>query len=68
MFYCPGCGAERGWPQTLHISYGKCEICRKIVDCYECAASLLPTPTLDAEPDEHQEALKRLRNWARGLK
>jgi DNA-directed RNA polymerase subunit RPC12/RpoP len=24
------------------MSYGPCEVCKKVVECYECASSILP--------------------------
>lgn len=67
MFYCEPCAKERNWPESGFRSAGACEICDRTELCYSVKASLLPIPGLQAEPDEHQDALKRIRNWAEGL-
>lgn len=42
MFFCDPCGKERGWPQSLAVSYGKCEICDKTGRCNDIPSSKLP--------------------------
>lgn len=62
MFYCTPCAKDKGWPNQGSRSAGPCEICGRMELCHNVKAHLLPIPGLKMESDEHQEALKRIRD------
>lgn len=35
MFYCRECQFKEGWPQSLTMGYGQCEICRRARQCFD---------------------------------
>ena len=45
MFYCQPCGQQRGWPETLARSTGRCEVCGAHSLCFDCPSSALPLPS-----------------------
>lgn len=50
MFYCTSCAEKNGWPlSTLHVSYGRCEICRETDICNDVPSRLLPPVKEDDE-------------------
>jgi len=44
MFYCEPCRKKRNWPGITLASYGPCEICRVVSNCYDCPSKYLPLP------------------------
>lgn len=42
MFYCNKCAEERGYPESIGKSRGKCEICGEITDCNDVPSNFLP--------------------------
>lgn len=42
MMYCEKCREKKGWPDSLFISHGKCEVCGLEADCFSRASSQLP--------------------------
>jgi hypothetical protein len=55
MFYCPACATEKGWPESMARSEGRCEVCGKTRVCYDVPSKYLPLP---AEPPITQEELE----------
>jgi hypothetical protein len=47
MFYCESCRLQVGWPRSLAISRGVCEICGLAKTCYDVHHSNLPAVTAD---------------------
>ncbi len=43
MFYCDECREKRKWPESMHKSYGKCELCGKTSMCNDVPSKDLPT-------------------------
>ena len=68
MYYCDECASEKDWPITHARSLGTCELCKKRANCNDRISSLLPIPSIEAEPNEHQEALKRLQGWVKRVR
>ncbi|MCK4800069.1 hypothetical protein KAS31_03765 [Candidatus Parcubacteria bacterium] len=54
MFYCEECRIKKGWPKSIVGSYGRCEICGKVAECYD-----RPSKSLPATPD--REIARQLR-------
>lgn len=44
MFFCNPCKIENGWPGLWTSSYGKCEVCNKVTECYDIPSKHLPVP------------------------
>ena len=46
MFFCEECRQKRNWnvPKAFTFSYGRCEICREVAECYVRPYSGLPDP------------------------
>jgi len=44
MFYCNECRVEKGWPQSLAMSVGKCEVCGQSRHCFSVPSKDLPLP------------------------
>ena len=48
MFVCEGCHAGRcqwEWIESMHLSRGPCERCKKVANCLDCQGyKLLPPP------------------------
>lgn len=44
MFFCEKCRAKNDWPGSLARSHGRCEVCRKVADCYDVPSGALPEP------------------------
>ena len=42
MFYCRPCKDEKNWPESMSLSFGKCELCGKTDTCYDVPSSALP--------------------------
>lgn len=66
MFYCDDCRVKHGWPESLSVSAGKCEVCGKRGVCYDlslssggsstpsvssCPSSVPPNPYQSPLPD-----------------
>jgi len=49
MFYCEGCRAMRRWPKDTIKSFGKCEFCGEVTECYDLRNNLLTTFRQEAE-------------------
>lgn len=45
MFYCEKCRIKKGWPKSITGSYGRCEICGKVAECYDRPSRSLPIPS-----------------------
>lgn len=43
MFYCEPCRIKNKWPESLGMSYGKCECCGLTSSCYDLPSSSLPS-------------------------
>lgn len=48
MFYCEKCRKEKHWPTGMLNSYGHCEVCGEIADCYDRLSGLLPSSLEEA--------------------
>lgn len=44
MFYCKKCAENNGYPESMRMSFGNCEICSTNGDCYDVPSSHLPSP------------------------
>jgi hypothetical protein len=44
MFFCKACQMKNQWPESMALSYGKCEVCNKSATCFDVASSHLPLP------------------------
>lgn len=44
MFYCDPCRDQRGWPDSIFKSRGKCEVCRTVAVCNDVPSKYLPLP------------------------
>lgn len=44
MFYCSACAKRNRWPETVHKSYGPCELCEVVTDCNDRPPYTLPEP------------------------
>jgi len=42
MFYCMSCADKKEWPETLHKSVGKCEVCGETHVCNDKQSKYLP--------------------------
>lgn len=42
MFYCAQCRRAKAWPESLFRSRGRCEICRRVADCFDVPSRDLP--------------------------
>ena len=42
MFYCEECRVNNGWFNSFMRSYGRCEMCGCIGECYDMPSSSLP--------------------------
>lgn len=47
MFFCEECRVKNGWPTSLGypfmgVSYGPCEVCKKVGECHDVPSSALP--------------------------
>jgi hypothetical protein len=45
MFYCDGCASDRGWPESMARSRGRCEMCGRDRSCNDVSSKYLPFPT-----------------------
>jgi hypothetical protein len=56
VFYCEDCAKASNLPATIKQSYGPCELCSKVTQCYDKASETLPltVPTT-----------RRIREWAK---
>lgn len=55
MFYCEPCGKKKGWPASVSLSMGRCELCGTITGCNDVPHSQLPPPE-PPKPTIQQEA------------
>lgn len=55
MFFCEPCRKKEDWPESLLLSKGRCEICKKTAICHDVKSSDLPKPP-PPPLDGHQEA------------
>lgn len=44
MFYCEKCRVEKGWPQGVLRSSGRCECCDEPAMCHDVPSRMLPRP------------------------
>jgi len=56
MFYCEKCRKELGYPESLMLSNGNCEICGSHVECYDMPSSHLPKDS-PKEPEDYPEVM-----------
>ncbi len=49
MFYCEDCRVENNWPDSIGLSFGKCEVCGKDAFCNDVPSKQLPTKEGAAE-------------------
>ncbi len=42
MFYCELCRAAKGWPRSLTVSIGNCEVCGERELCHDVSSEELP--------------------------
>lgn len=54
MFYCDSCAKEKGWPQSMFRSRGRCEVCGTTTVCSSRKSTLLP------EASSNRESLEAL--------
>jgi hypothetical protein len=70
MFYCEKCRIENGWPTSLMQSYGKCEMCDEVAECWGKPSKWLPASKklydakkfYDANPDAPRDPVE-LNKW-----
>jgi len=48
MFFCEPCRKSKGWPQSIRMSKGRCEVCGGSADCHDVPSRHLPPRTLEA--------------------
>ncbi len=56
MFFCEPCRLGNGWPESMAISYGKCEVCGNTRPTYDVPTSALPAPTERGQDMNEDEA------------
>ena len=49
MLYCESCRVRERWPKTVVRSYGPCDLCGEVQDCYDAPSHLLPALELPQE-------------------
>lgn len=54
MFYCDTCAEERGWPETMAQSYGRCEVCKYTAVCNDMPSRYLPVPHKQSLPGDKE--------------
>jgi len=50
MFFCEPCRKSKGWPQSIRMSSGRCEVCGGPADCHDVPSRHLPPRTLVPRP------------------
>ena len=69
MFYCEKCRAANGWPDSYGISKGPCEMCGRVVYCYDVPSSQLPKPSPTPEspqmPSKATELVQAIQTLAK---
>lgn len=55
MFYCKQCAEKHKWPNSFSVSYGRCEMCEEVAECYDTPSSRLPRKFVDPFDDPFDE-------------
>lgn len=55
MFYCNPCADGHGWPKTIFVSHGACEICYQVGACND-------TPSKYLTPTDEQQAIESIKD------
>ena len=53
MFYCDECREKKGWPESLAMSIGQCEVCGQMRSCWDVKSDHLPLPAELKDDSKH---------------
>ena len=53
MFYCDECREKKGWPESLAMSIGPCEVCGQMRSCWDVKRDKLPLPAELKDDSKH---------------
>ena len=71
MFYCEDCKEKNKYPESIRVSYGRCEICGETAECYDVPSSHLPKEPLKKNiqvEDDYAEELIDLMEFISNMK
>lgn len=57
MFYCETCKEKNKYPESIMVSYGRCEICGETAECYDMPSAYLPKKDSPKEPEDYPEVM-----------